>query len=69
MKILCRVVESEFVEREFHINCGAGNQFISWMAMTACLEFSQVHYPKGIYVPNLLSKIDSEGTEEIIHPR
>lgn len=69
MKILCKVVESEFLTREFWINCGAGNQFVSWLAMTACLEFSQVHYPKGIYVPNLVARDGGENDGDIVHPR
>ena len=64
MKILAKVVYSEFVSREFEIDCGLGNQFVSWLAMTACLKFGQVHYPKGIYVPNLLEKIKSKDKEE-----
>jgi hypothetical protein len=35
--------------------------------MTACLKFGQEHYPKGIYIPNLLIKDDGEGT--VPHPR
>ena len=65
MKITCRVVESEFLTREFEVDCGLGNQFISWLAQTACLKFGQVHYPKGIYVPNLLKREDNEAP----HPR
>ena len=38
---------------------------VSWLANTACLRFGQVHYPRGIYVPNLLQKND----ESIPHPR
>ena len=66
MRILCKVIESEFLTREFWINCGKGDQYISWLAMTACLEFGKVHYPKGIYVPNLLLK---EADREFVHPR
>ena len=65
--ILAKVVYSEFVTREFNIDCGLGNQYVSWLAMTACLKFGQQHYPKGIYVPNLLYK---EGqAEDWPHPR
>ena len=56
MKILARVEYSEFVTREFWIDCGLGNQYCSWLAMTACLKFGQVHYPRGIYVPTLIHK-------------
>ena len=69
MKIIAKVVESEFLTREFEINCGPGNQFVSWLATTACLEFSKVHYPKGIYVPNLLATDDGTPTGTPIHPR
>lgn len=65
MKILCKVRESEFLTREFWINCGTGNQFISWLASTACLEFGKVHYPKGIYIPNLLQRDNGD----FVHPR
>lgn len=65
MKVLCKVRESEFLTREFLIDCGAGKQYVSWLATTACLQFSQVHYPKGIYVPNLLTNNDGV----IVHPR
>lgn len=66
-RILCKVVESEFLTREFYIECGLGNQYISWLASTACLEFGKVHYPKGIYVPNFLGRDNSD--QEFIHPR
>ena len=66
MKILVKVQESEFLTREFWIECGIGNQMISWLANTACLRFGQVHYPKGIYVPNNLIRDDSSDS---IHPR
>lgn len=67
MKILAKVEESEFLTREFWIDCGLGSQYISWLAQTACLKFGQVHYPKGIYIPNLLVKKDDESNPP--HPR
>ena len=39
MKIIARVIESEFVQKDFEIECGKGGQFISWLASTACLRF------------------------------
>jgi len=66
MKIRAKVVESEFLDRQFEIDCGKGTQMISWLANTACLRFGQEHYPKGIYVPNLLTKEDPEA---VPHPR
>ena len=65
MKIKVHVRESEFLTRSYSIECGNGNQFVYWLATTACMQFSQEHYPKGVYVPNLLTKED--GT--IPHPR
>ena len=65
MKILCKVEESEFLVRDFWVDCGTGNQMISWLANTACLRFGQEHYPKGIYVPTLLMKED----QSVPHPR
>jgi len=38
----------------------------SWLATTACLRFGQEHYPKGVYVPNLLTKEDGDSCP---HPR
>jgi hypothetical protein len=38
---------------------------VSWLASTACLRFGQEHYPKGIYIPNLLTKEN----EVVPHPR
>jgi len=67
MKIKAKVVFSEFVTREFDIDCGLGNQYISWLAKTACLKFGQVHYPKGIYIPNLLHK--ERDASDWPHPR
>jgi hypothetical protein len=32
MKILAKVEESEFLTREFWIDCGLGSQYISWLA-------------------------------------
>ena len=66
MKITVTVRASEFVARTYEIQVGAGNQFISWLAMTACLQFGQEHYPHGVYIPTLLSK--NQGTD-IPHPR
>ena len=37
MKIIVTVRASEFVARTYEIQVGAGNQFISWLATTACL--------------------------------
>ena len=39
MKIKAKVWFDEFVTREFDIDCGEGNQYVSWLAMTACLKF------------------------------
>jgi len=66
MKVIVHVRESEFVTRTYEIQCGAGNQFISWLATAACLRFGQDHYPNGIYVPNMLMKANEE---DIPHPR
>jgi len=65
MKVIVNVKESEFVTRTYGIECGKGEQFISWLATAACLRFGQDHYPNGIYIPNLLVKKD----EDIPHPR
>ena len=65
MKVIVNVKESEFVTRTYEIQCGAGNQFISWLATAACLRFGQDHYPSGIYIPNMLTK---DG-DEVPHPR
>ena len=59
MKIKVHVRESEFCTRTYDISVGAGEQYISWLAMTACLKFGQDHYPHGVYVPNLLIIGDS----------
>jgi hypothetical protein len=66
MKLHAKVTESEFLTREFIIDCGKGTQMISWLATTACLRFGQEHYPKGVYIPNLLTKEDGESFP---HPR
>lgn len=60
------VEASEFLTRTYEINVGLGGQFISWLGTTACLQFGQEHYPKGIYIPNLLKK---KSNGEIPHPR
>lgn len=44
---------------------GTGNQFVSWLASTACLQFGQEHYPGGIYIPSLLKREN----DEVPHPR
>ena len=71
MKIIAKVQESEFVEKTFEIDCGLGNQMISWLATTACLRFGQAHHPKGIYIPNLLAKDEGVPLDEAScpHPR
>jgi len=65
MKVIVTVREDEFVARTYEIQCGAGTQFISWLATAACLRFGQDHYPSGIYVPNLLTKANGR----VPHPR
>jgi len=67
MKIIATVKASEFLERTYTIDCGNGNQFIHWIATTACLQFGQEHYPPGIYIPTLLMKKDEDHT--VPHPR
>lgn len=73
MKVKVHVRESEFVTKTYDIQCGAGTQFITWLATAACLRFGQDHYPNGIYVPNLLVKGNVElpikDDEDIPHPR
>ena len=66
-KVKVTVVANEFEQRSYTINCGAGNQYISWLAMAACLKFGQDHYPSGTYIPNLLLREDYE--DDIPHPR
>lgn len=58
MKVIVDVRESEFLKRTYTIECGNGNQYISWLAQSACLLFGKEHYPPGIYIPNSLSKED-----------
>jgi len=61
--------------RTYDIEVGAGTQYISWLAQTACLKFGQNHYPSGIYVPTMLSKssldvaADADDDNQIPHPR
>ena len=66
MRIEVTVRASEFVARTYEIQVGSGQQFISWLATTACLRFGQDHYPHGVYIPNMLMKKDGE---DIPHPR
>ena len=67
MKIIATVKASEFLERTYTIECGNGNQFIHWIATTACMQFGQEHYPPGTYIPTLLMKKDEDKT--VPHPR
>lgn len=70
MKITVHVRASEFVTRTYEIDCGQGNQFISWLATTACLRFGQDHYPHGNYVPQLLmGGVFDEDNLNTPHPR
>ena len=39
MKIKATVRASEFVARVYTIDCGKGNQYVHWIATTACLLF------------------------------
>lgn len=66
MKIIATVRASEFLSRTYTIDCGKGNQFVHWIATTACMLFGQEHYPPGIYIPSLMTKDD---TSIIPHPR
>ena len=66
IKVSVTVVANEFEERTYSISCGAGNQYVSWLAMAACLKFGQDHYPSGTYIPNLLTRADDD---DIPHPR
>lgn len=65
-KIGVTVVANEFEQRTYNISCGAGNQYISWLASAACLKFGQDHYPHGTYIPSLLTGVDDD---DIPHPR
>jgi len=67
MKIVCHVRATEMLSRTYEVEVGNGTQFISWLAMTACLQFGQDHYPNGIYVPTLLTKNKDDG--DVPHPR
>lgn len=68
MRINCHVRAGENVARHYSIECGAGTQFISWLAQTACLQFGQQHYPHGVYVPTML--IHGRDSEDPVpHPR
>ena len=72
MKIKATVIETEFLKRDYIIDCGSGNQYVHWIATTACLRFGQEHYPPGIYIPTLLYKEakDKDDTYKTIpHPR
>ena len=61
MKIIAQVRASEFLTRTYTIDCGNSNQFVHWIATTACMLFGQDHYPPGIYIPTLMTKEDSTG--------
>jgi len=58
MKITAIVKASEFLSRTYIIDCGKGNQYVYWIATTACMLFGQEHYPPGIYIPSLMTKDD-----------
>lgn len=66
MKVEVKVIASEFLSRTYMIDCGDGKQNVYWIASTACLLFGQDHYPAGVYIPNLLTKVDEE---DFPHPR
>jgi hypothetical protein len=68
MKLVVLVKASEQVARPYTIEVGAGNQYISWLAQTACLLFGKSHYPSGIYVPSLLIN-DKDEDDPVPHPR
>ena len=66
MRVEAKVIATEFLSRTYFIECGDGKQKVHWIATSACQLFGQDHHPSGIYIPNLLTKIDDE---EIIHPQ
>ena len=68
MKLIVKVQASELVSRTYTVEAGAGNQYISWLAQTACLLFGKSHYPSGIYVPTLLTN-DKDEDDPVPHPR
>jgi hypothetical protein len=39
MKVFAHVKESDFLTRDYTIQCGSGNQYVHWIAQTACLQF------------------------------
>ena len=54
------------VEKEtYYIECGSGNQDISWLALAACHRYSNTAFPKGKYIPCQLKTL--EGLS--YHPR
>ena len=69
MKVIATVKATEFLSRTYTIDCGDGNQYCHWIAMTACMLFGQEHYPPGIYIPTLLQRAMGEDDDSVIHPR
>ena len=76
MKIVVTVQATDILKRVYTIEVGNGQQYISWLAQTACLKFGQDHYPSGVYVPTFLTKADSidialesDDADQVPHPR
>ena len=60
MKIKTRVKD-----KVYEICCGSGIQDLAWLALTACHMYGKEAYPRGNYLPTLLTTAD----ERIPHPR
>lgn len=60
MKIKTRVQD-----KVYEIFCGSGIQDLAWLALTACHLYGKEAYPRGNYLPTLLTTAD----ERVPHPR
>jgi hypothetical protein len=52
-------------DKSIQISCGKANQDLAWLALASCYEYGQLAFPKGNYLPSLLTTLDGE----IPHPR
>lgn len=56
-------------EKSYEINCGAGKQQIYWIGMEAAKRYGKEHYPRGVYLPDLVFMKGKDNQKVIPHPR
>lgn len=61
-------IVTEIEGKKYTINCGDGYGPILWIGVQACLLYGQEAYPRGKYVPTLVTIYEGENSY-VPHPQ